>query len=90
MTHAAEIIGHILVDEWCANRMARQGGAQEGALGGAMERRGLAGNGPVRITPHGRPARGPGRKGPAWPRCMASVRGMSQELSRLVAFRRPR
>ncbi|GBQ79611.1 hypothetical protein AA13595_0077 [Gluconacetobacter johannae DSM 13595] len=74
MSHAAGIIGHILVSEWMAAREERKRaplGAQRRLHGAwAMRRSGM--------------------RTPAWPGYVASVRHVSAGLSRRVAFRRPR
>ncbi|MBB2188846.1 hypothetical protein HLH34_02555 [Gluconacetobacter azotocaptans] len=74
MSHAAGIIGHILVSEWMATR-----GERTRVPPGAQRR--LRGAWPMRRT---------GLRAPAWPGYVASVRHVSAGLSRRVAFRRQR
>ncbi|MBB2202347.1 hypothetical protein [Gluconacetobacter tumulisoli] len=74
MSHAAGIIGHILVSEWMAAR-------EEGSPVRSGARRWSRGAWSMRR---------PGARTPAWPGYVASVRHVSAGLSRRVAFRRQR
>ncbi|ACI52499.1 conserved hypothetical protein [Gluconacetobacter diazotrophicus PA1 5] len=79
MTHAAGIIGHILVNEWMTGRVhpgAGGHGAEAGQRGSGPDALGLRPVWSVRL----------GGRVPSWPGYVASVRHMS----RRVVFRRHR
>lgn len=80
MTHAAGIIGHILVHDWIGARQPACAGGRHNAPPAQPTGRGLCVERPFRAAYRGLP----------WPAYVASVRQMSAGLSRYAAFRRLR
>ncbi|WP_345191656.1 hypothetical protein [Gluconacetobacter tumulicola] len=79
MTHAAGIIGHILVRDWIGTRQSASADHHQGIC--------------LTQSPRARRAdrqRWTGNRSLSWPGYVASMRQMSAGLSRRVAFRRQR